>query len=61
MIWISRCSGQCFNEAEAIKPRNLPIRLTAESTPTSFNEAEAIKPRNREREEVVRHAQEKLQ
>ena len=38
-----------FNEAEAIKPRNLEaarFKPTASSARTSFNEAEAIKPRN---------------
>ena len=37
----------CFNEAEAIKPRNLTARLSCSRVwPTCFNEAEAIKPRN---------------
>ena len=36
----------CFNEAEAIKPRNLGNRLRRLRRCGRFNEAEAIKPRN---------------
>ena len=36
----------CFNEAEAIKPRNPPRRPGRATDTTRFNEAEAIKPRN---------------
>ena len=54
---IARCSVTsnlaprvpCFNEAEAIKPRNRPLtgnRIPVGDFATSFNEAEAIKPRN---------------
>ena len=35
-----------FNEAEAIKPRNLPRPQPAACAARCFNEAEAIKPRN---------------
>ena len=46
----------CFNEAEAIKPRNRSCSTVPETTSwkTGFNEAEAIKPRNRVRQ--IHHA-----
>ena len=40
-------AAPCFNEAEAIKPRNHSALLHNPILPFSrFNEAEAIKPRN---------------
>ena len=39
--------GRCFDEAEAVKPRNLRPGTPACCRPAGFNEAEAIKPRNR--------------
>ena len=38
--------GCSFNEAEAVKPRNLQRRQSALEICSAFNEAEAIKPRN---------------
>ena len=35
-----------FNEAEAIKPRNLLLERHSRPVRGGFNEAEAIKPRN---------------
>ena len=43
-------SATRFNEAEAIKPRNLASNCPCRITPQArFNEAEAIKPRNQVR------------
>ena len=44
----SRCPVDCFNEAEAIKPRNRGSRQPCYDDGRRFNEAEAIKPRNLE-------------
>ena len=47
----TRRSGESFNEAEAIKPRNRAPAVDASPQGTRFrrfNEAEAIKPRNQE-------------
>ena len=37
-----------FNEAEAIKPRNLDMERKSVAGAGRFNEAEAIKPRNQD-------------
>ena len=46
-IGVASRIGRRFNEAEAIKPRNLPERSgVIRYFGVCFNEAEAIKPRN---------------
>ena len=45
-----------FNEAEAIKPRNLPSNIgLPKAKAIRFNEAEAIKPRNQETKNTVKY------
>ena len=48
VLFVSLLAMRCFNEAEAIKPRNLQLDRRSASQPGGFNEAEAIKPRNPE-------------
>ena len=44
---------RCFNEAEAIKPRNPSRHPAAPAALPGFNEAEAIKPRNLKSDETA--------
>ena len=43
---LSKRDRGCFNEAEAIKPRNHAPYSSSRLGDMRFNEAEAIKPRN---------------
>ena len=53
--------GVSFNEAEAIKPRNLCRHGGISPTPCCFNEAEAIKPRNQGLHELAEWLMTELQ